>query len=469
MIQFLSICRNTFVQTIRQPIYLILILVTFAVLVFVQPFCGLSMGGRDADQMMYVTVGLSTLLGSGLLISAFSASGVLAREIEDRTALTVISKPVPRATFVLGKFAGVSAAVAAAFYLCALVFLMVVRHRVLSTVNDPMDWPVITLGLLALGLAIVAALLGNLMFGWHVSSAGVTAGLLLFTLAAGILSFVGKEWTIVPLGYDYVPTGAGDAPVITPMMIKGIVLMFVAVLILCAIAIAASTRLGQMMTLLVCIGGFVVGSIQPQLAGMAEREPAFNLLAWLAPNLTYFYTLDALTAGKQIPLALLGGFALYGLLYAGAVLAVGISLFQSRQLESRTSSGAMPGAVGLLAWTGRLACLVLAFKALIALSHLFLPGAQWLAICVEAVVLLGIAAVGWVIWGYFARGRRWTYYITLAGAGLSAAGAVALWAVPNLRQIAAGDVNMVVATGVAALVLIMLVLPKTRRHFKKVS
>src|SRR3972149_4451287 len=119
MLRFWSICRNSFVQTIRQPIFSVLILVTCAVLVVDLPLSGWTMGigatsYEKTDQILMENLGLSTLLVSGLLVAAFSAASVLTREIEDNTALTVISKPVPRPVFVLGRFAGVTAAVAGA-------------------------------------------------------------------------------------------------------------------------------------------------------------------------------------------------------------------------------------------------------------------------------------------------------------------------------------------------------------------
>src|ERR1035437_2196500 len=143
--KFLSISQNTFVQTIRQPIFGILILVTFAILALELCQAGWTMTSDYvlANQKLLQDLGLSTLLMfSGVLLAAFGASSVLPREIDDRTALTVVSKPVSRGMFVLGKFAGVSAAVTAGFYLCSIVFLMTVRHRVPSTAASPIDWPV---------------------------------------------------------------------------------------------------------------------------------------------------------------------------------------------------------------------------------------------------------------------------------------------------------------------------------------
>ncbi|MCJ7543888.1 MAG: hypothetical protein MUP47_04875, partial [Phycisphaerae bacterium] len=132
MIRFLSIAANTFTQTVRQPITAVLIAVTFGVLVASVPLAGWTMdtGGQHhaSAQKMLLDLGVSTLLVAGLLLAAFIASSALAREIADRTAMTVISKPVSRPVFLLGKFAGLLAGLAIAFYLATLVFVLTIRH-----------------------------------------------------------------------------------------------------------------------------------------------------------------------------------------------------------------------------------------------------------------------------------------------------------------------------------------------------
>ena len=59
---------------------------------------------------MLIDIGMATVFVAGGLLAAFVATGVLTREIENKTALTVISKPVGRPLFVLGKFLGVAGA-----------------------------------------------------------------------------------------------------------------------------------------------------------------------------------------------------------------------------------------------------------------------------------------------------------------------------------------------------------------------
>jgi len=463
MIRFLSICNNTFTQTIRQPVYCILVAVTFVLLVMSLPLAGWTMGEsgadfQETDQKMLENLGISTLMMSGLLLAAFTASSALSREIEDKTALTVISKPVARATFVLGKFAGVAIAVMLAYYLSTLVFLMTIRHRVVSAAYNPYDFPVIVIGFTAFGVAVLIALLGNFFFGWPFTSAAVWSSLLSLTLGMGLICVIGKGWKIVPFGQD-----------LRPELIVGIFLAFLGVLLFVATAVAASTRLGQVTTLLVCVGVFLLGSYHPFLFQEKGRDVLIlRLLGWFSPNLTYFYSMDTLSSrtGGTFPPQLVGLATAYCLLYVAALLAIGVALFQSRSLQEQRSSSALPTAVSLLAWTGRAGALALGLAGMVLLSAPAFYTAKGFVLI--GALLLGAVAT-WLLWGYFARGARWSYWIVVAAAGLGAMQAlVALLAADWISRQLNVRINPVlqgIEALVAALVLLSLFLPRTRRHF----
>ena len=458
MIKFWSIIRNTFVETIRQPIYGVLLLATFALLVITLPLTGWTLGVsgdyRETDQKMMENLGLSTLLVSGLLFAAFCASSALSREIETKTALTVISKPVSRTTFVLGKFVGVAAAVTAAFYLCSLVFLMTVRHKVVSAVSDPYDVPVIVLGCGALATVLLVSAVGNYFFGWSFTSTSIWTALVGFSLAMGLIAFIGKEWKIVPFAHD-----------IRPQLIVGMGMMFLGVMVFVAVAVAASTRLGPVLTLLVCLGVFIVGWTHPLLFSRADDILIVRVLGWIAPNLTYLDPQDPLTTDKTIPLAYVGVAAGYCACYVAAVLAAGVALFQRRQLEAQTSSATMPGAVAVLAWTGRLAAVAMGIAALVLLS---LGQFHTVRGFVLSGVLLALAAAAWMLWGYFGRGARWSYWLVLVLATLALLRSLAGLFVPAAAEVLRVETDttiVFVQMAVNVVVLLIVLLPKTRRHF----
>jgi ABC-type transport system involved in multi-copper enzyme maturation permease subunit len=521
-----SIARNTFIQSVRQPIYGILILVTFGVLVMDVPLSGYTMGAdfTTTDQRMLEDLGLSTLLISGLLISAFTASSALSREIEDRTALTVVSKPVSRAAFVVGKFLGVAAAVILAYYLCSLAFLMTVRQGVLSTAGHEVDMPVLVMGLGAAGLSIVLAALGNYFFGWSFNSAGIAVGAILMSLAMAGIGFVGPDWEIVRFGYREDPrpivrieysAGGRDAilkqarqsgflvadeygrdavtvqcppnvtldeglvitrnwpgalsasvaelPALREALIRGIVLIMMAVLVLAAIALAASTRMGQVMTLIVCLAAFVLGSMHSFLfQGAAADYPILQYAGWLVPKMSYSYPPETPAMERPVPLDYMGMAILYYLAYIAAALAAGVALFQTRSLEAQTASSA-PGAVAAVAWTGRAAAAAAAVYALLMATtpRLWSPGALALA-----GALLAGGAAGWWLFGALGRGARPARLIVMILAGLLLAGTAAAMTADALGAVQTPTVATAVALGVGFIVLSVMLLPRSRAHFR---
>ncbi len=457
MIKLWAICRNTFTQTIRQPIFVILIGLTFALLVMGLLLSTWTMspsGDHQAtDQKLMINLGLSTLLTTGLLLAAFSASSVLAREIDDRTAMTVISKPVGRATFVVGKFAGVALAVTLALYLCSLVLMMLVRHGVVSAASDPIDWPVIVIGLSALCGSFVVALVGNFMFGWHFTSALTWIQVILMSVAMGVIALVGKGWTIVPFWQ-----GIGLE------VLWAILTIYMAVLLLTAVAIAASTRLGQMSTLLVCIAVAVVGGYHQLLFARAgEANVIVRAIGAMIPDTRYFLMMEALVRDKPITPIFLATAAAYAGLLIAAVLAIGAGLFQTRQLEpAPTASG--PTGVNLLAGVGRVGAAGMILAAAIAL-------AKWEQLSATLTTAGGLSVGGvlaWIISGFFGRGARWSYWVVICGTVAALAISVTALAAPDKLSwltIRLSQPQLAGATVLAAAAVLICLSPRTRRHF----
>jgi ABC-type transport system involved in multi-copper enzyme maturation permease subunit len=99
------ITRHTFFETISQPIYALLLGVAAAALVIFMflPFFTLTAGD---DVVMYKVLGLDIIGLLVLLTTLFATSKAIHEEIEDRTMLTLMSKPVSRLEVLLGKYLG---------------------------------------------------------------------------------------------------------------------------------------------------------------------------------------------------------------------------------------------------------------------------------------------------------------------------------------------------------------------------
>ncbi|MCK4660273.1 MAG: hypothetical protein KAV82_12190 [Phycisphaerae bacterium] len=315
-----SIAANTFVETVRQPLYGALLIITVLLMILNVGLAGFTL---DDDDKLLRDLGLNTLLLSGLFLAAFSATGVLTREIENKTVLSVISKPVGRPVFILGKYAGLIGALLLAFYIGFVVLAMCLRHKVLQTSADPWDMPIIVFGFGgAIGSLVVAALL-NYLREYEFMGTALAIVTPVLTLGLVIAAFFDPEWNPQPFRQGF----------INPQMILAGLLVMAAVMVLAAVALAASTRLGQTMTLMVCTFVLVVGLISDYVLGThAETSTIASAAYRLHPNLSVYSVIDALNNDIHIPVAYVGKVCLYALLQILAVLMIGVALFQRREV-----------------------------------------------------------------------------------------------------------------------------------------
>lgn len=218
MNQLIAIAKNSYLQSVRQPVYGLVVIITLAGLGFSPAVTGWTL---DDDNKMLRDIGLSTLLIQGLFLACFAASGVLDVEIEDKTVLTVTAKPVSRPTFILGKYIGVLGALFTAHYLALIGYLMAMRHGVLQSAAESSDITVLVFGPGAMILVLIAAGLLNFALEWRFLPSVVGLAVPTLTLGGAILLVVNRDFKFA--AYETVqeigPLPAG----VTSENLKGIV------------------------------------------------------------------------------------------------------------------------------------------------------------------------------------------------------------------------------------------------------
>ncbi len=320
----LAIITNTFTETLRQPIYAVVIAATIILLVF-SP--SLAMFTLDDDNQLLEDVCISTLMVAGLFLAVFSASTVVSEEIENKTALTVISKTVGRGRFIIAKFLGLTAAVILAQYILGIVVLMVVRHGVMQAAWNESDQVVIWSGSIAAIATLIVSVGGNYFYSWRFSSSAVLFTTIALTILIPVLIFIDPHGKFDP-----------EKIHITTRLIGPMLLTLAAVIILTAIAVAAATRFNLVMTLIVCSLVFVLGAmLQYWLWPAATTTSGIkSYLAWLGltviPNFNVFVATNAIYDEKAIPFSYVAQTALYSLYYTTAVLMIAIALFRRREI-----------------------------------------------------------------------------------------------------------------------------------------
>lgn len=116
----LSIVRYTFLQQFRNRLYLVVIFFGFLLL-------GVSLlfGAVAADQEVRVILdlGLATTELFGLVTAVFGAVTLILEEMESRTIYLILTRPLPRGCYILGRFGGLLLAVTASMALMGVLHL----------------------------------------------------------------------------------------------------------------------------------------------------------------------------------------------------------------------------------------------------------------------------------------------------------------------------------------------------------
>lgn len=315
-----AIASNTLTEAVRQPVYGI-VLVAAAALIGLSPT--FAMYTLTDDTKLMADMGLATILLAGLLLAGFSASGVIWLEIERKTVLTVITKPVSTFEFVMGKFIGILLSLACAMYVLILVLLLMVRIGAPETASFQLDWPV-TAGLLAsMVIPMVIGGCANYFFNKNFASTSMAAAVPIITVIFVVLCFFDKE-------LHFQRFGAG----IDWNLAKAGILVCFAVFILGALATALSTRFGTTMNIVLCFAVFMLGLLSDYMFGELAQT---NMLARIAhgalPNLQIFWLADALTMDSVIPMSYIGYSLVYAVLYQAAIMCVAMISFGSRELS----------------------------------------------------------------------------------------------------------------------------------------
>jgi len=100
-----AIALNTFREAIRHRILYLLLIFAVVMISFAQILSLLTVG---SEEKVIKDFGLASIDLFGVLTAVFIGIGLVSREIERRTVYTLLTKPLHRFEFVLGKFAGLA-------------------------------------------------------------------------------------------------------------------------------------------------------------------------------------------------------------------------------------------------------------------------------------------------------------------------------------------------------------------------
>src|SRR5271165_2141374 len=232
-----TIALATAKETIRQPAFFVLAFIAGSSLIcsiFVSYFT------FGEDIKMYKDTGLTTISFACMLLSLLTASSTVAEEIEGKTAITLLSKPINRRQFIIGKFLGIE------------------------------------LGVLVLYLLLGALFAGGLWYKYGFDLRESAGGL------ADSSKRLAQVMQILP----------------------GLVLGFFEVTVLTSISIAISTPLPTLVNLDVCIMIVFLSLLSPVLVDVTSQSEVNELVsfmarlfAWVLPSLEFFNAGPSISTG----------------------------------------------------------------------------------------------------------------------------------------------------------------------------
>jgi hypothetical protein len=277
----------------RQPMFWLLLALAL-VLMIVTPFLPYFTFGEDYK--MVTELGYDTIMLFSALFGVLAASMSISEEIEGRTAVTLMSKPVSRREFLIGKYVG------------------------------------ILLSALMMATVLSFAFYGILLRKLDRDALPVPAGLEEMT----------KAW-VTQFGESpaYFLYGVGFWAGHVAALISGVILGSCQVMVLLAVAVALATRLPMIVNLVVCFVIFLVGHLTPVLTEVSRGR--YELVRFMAQLFdTLLPGLDLFNLGPVIardappptgPFTVyVGMVALYAVLYTGIALLFGLILFEDRDL-----------------------------------------------------------------------------------------------------------------------------------------
>jgi hypothetical protein len=255
---------------LSQPLPVILMMIAaLAILLFL--FMPFNTFGEDIKLLK--DCGITLILIVATFQAVWSASTSVNEEIEGRTALTLLSKPVHRRSFIIGKMLGV-------FWLVMFIFLVLGAWELLMVAYKPIydaressqDQPV-----------------------WQ------------------------------QCHFEVMQT------------IPGLAMAFFQSVVIGTIAVALATRLPLVANFTICFAIYLLGHLTPTIVasaagGLPLVEFFSQLISAVVPNLNLFSMEAAIDSDVVVPWTVLSSVMVYTLLYFVAATLLGLLLFEDRDL-----------------------------------------------------------------------------------------------------------------------------------------
>ncbi|HEY9652677.1 MAG TPA: ABC transporter permease [Coleofasciculaceae cyanobacterium] len=156
------IASNGFREVIRDRV---LYLIGFFALLLVMALRLLPEIAATTEDKIFLDLGLAAIEVLGVIVAVFVGTGLINKEIEKRTVLVLIAKPLSRAEFIIGKHLGLSGVLTVLVAATTVIYLILLS---LSRIQFPWVSILVSVLYLLLKLSLLTAV--ALVFGVFTSS-----------------------------------------------------------------------------------------------------------------------------------------------------------------------------------------------------------------------------------------------------------------------------------------------------------
>lgn len=120
VIRTVAMAKNVFQEVIRDRILYIIPLYALILAIAFRAIPELTVTSSDK---IFLDFGLATMNIIGLIVAIFIGTGLVNKEIEKRTILVLIAKPISRSEFIASKYLGLSAIIAVLIVIMTMIYL----------------------------------------------------------------------------------------------------------------------------------------------------------------------------------------------------------------------------------------------------------------------------------------------------------------------------------------------------------
>lgn len=282
--RILAIGRNTFTELVRQKVFYFLLL--FALIVIGNSAFLAKFSFQEEFQMLKdVALGAMSVFLS--LLAILATAMLLPRDLEDRTIFTILSKPVPRYEYLLGKLLG--------------VFIL------------------LTLSTIIMGMLFLGVLFLREQAAFAETRASLSGSPQELAAALAEVSKGAFTWDLIP----------------------AMAILLVKALLLSSLTLLVSTfATSGIFAILVSTSAYFIGHLQVTAreywmsgVGIHWWTRVFTaIVALIFPDLQAFNLTDDIVAGTPLPMALFWQSVMLGGAYVAVYYAVACFLFQNREL-----------------------------------------------------------------------------------------------------------------------------------------